>query len=378
MAFKDITKLMYPNEDGQHTIKLDYKDKSHRYYIRRRKNFDLPEDNPKAWDKAERPKGTTTLLGDTLEKKGLMTWPMNMALTELFGYYNFITDEGDRLQGFSEEKELDEKTQELVKTGKLKGSIFGDDRNIKELDHDGLYELVDSAAHAYIRRQKKGADIGSAVHDAIEHYVRNDAGEDIELLDIRKSYTEAIEESEYRTDGDRSEALAKIDDDVAMAELAFSKFVEWWTKEKPTLVGAEELVYSKKFHVSGTFDGLVRVDGKLVLADWKTSNASKSLDAAMPEGINYQYYIQSAIYAMIWEEMGGDPIDDLLIVSCRKDGGFTPLYASDLGLNMEDLVNWVRAVIICYRMADKTKAGLLQRGIDLGLLPDPKAKKGAK
>lgn len=378
MAFKDITKLIYPNEQGQHTIKLDYKDKSHRYYIRRRKNFDLPEDNPKAWDKAERPKGTTTLLGDTLEKKGLMTWPMNMALTELFGYYNFVTDEGDRLQGFSEEKALNEKTGELEKTGKLKGTIFGDDRNIKELDHDGLYELVDSAAHAYIRRQKKGADIGSVVHDSIEHYVRKDAGEDIELLDIRKSYTEAIEQSEYRTEGDRAEAIAKIDEDVAMAELAFSKFVEWWTKEKPELVGAEELVYSKKFHVSGTFDGLVRVNGKLVLADWKTSNASTSLDAAMPEGINYQYYIQSAIYAMIWEEMGGDPIDDLLIVSCRKDGGFTPLYASDLGLNMEDLVNWVRAVIICYRMADKTKAGLLQRGIDLGLLPDPKAKKGAK
>lgn len=378
MAFKDITKCLYPNKQGQHTIKLEYKDASHRYYIRRRKSFELPEDNPKAWGKAERPKGTTTLLGDTLEKKGLMTWPLGMALTELFGYYNFIGDNGERLQGFSEEKVLNEKNGELVKTGKLKGTIFGDDRNIKTLNHDQLYELVDSAAHAYIRRQKKGADIGSVVHDAIEHYVRKQDGQDVEPFDIREAYTELLNNSEYRTQGDKDEALANLDSDVASAELAFSRFVEWWNKVSPKLVGAEEIVYSLKYHVSGTFDGLIRFGDKLVLADWKTSNASKSLDAAMPEGINYQYYIQSAIYALIWEEMDGEPIDDLLIVSCRKDGGFTALFASELGLDIESLKNWVRAVFICNRMAEKTKGGLLQRGYDLGVLRDPKAKKEEK
>jgi hypothetical protein len=382
MAFKDITRYLYPDEQGRATIKLDYKDKAHRYCIRRRKNFDLPEDNPKAWDKAERPSGTTTLLGDTLEKKGLMTWPLNMAMSELFGFYNFTTDEGELMQGFSEEKELDEKTGQLVKTGRLKGTMFDADRNIIQVPSEELFGIVDSANRAWQRRQKKGADIGSVVHDSIEHYVRKDRGSEedagYELLDIPAVYRQLIETSEYETEADRDVALAAIEEDAKKAQLAFDKFVEWWTKEKPTLVGAEELVYSKRFHVSGTFDGLIRINGKLVLADWKTSNASTSLNAAMPEGINYQYYIQSAIYAMIWEEMGGEPIDDLLIVSARKDGGFTPLFASDLDLTMEDLVNWVRAVIICYRMAEKTKGGLLQRGFDLGLLKDPKAKKEKK
>ena len=382
MAFKDITRYLYRDEQGRATIKLDYKDASHRYYIRRRKNFELPEDNPKAWDKVERPKGTTALLGDTLEKKGLMTWPLNLAMTDLFGYYNFVSDEGDRLQGFSEEKLLNEKG-ELVKTGKLKGELFGDDRKIRHLTEEEAYEIVDIAARKWQGVQKNGADIGSVVHDAIEHHVRKlrgDAEKDagIEELDIPATYKALIEASVYDTQTERDTAIANLEEDTNKALLAFSKFVEWYEKEKPELVGAEELVYSKRYHVSGTFDGLIRINGKLVLADWKTSNASKSLDAAMPEGINYQYYIQSAIYAMIWEEMGGDPIDDLLIVSCRKDGGFTALYASDLDLNMEDLVNWVRAVIICYRMADKTKSGLLGRGIELGLIPDPKAKKGAK
>lgn len=379
MAFKDITKFMYPDAQGYNTIKLDYKDASHRYYIRRRKNFELPEDNPKAWDKAERPKGTTTLLGDTLEKKGLMTWPLNMAIGELFGFYNFVTKEGDLMQGFSEEKVLDEKTGKLVKTGKLKGTMFNDERKLVDVNHDELFAIVDSANRNWQRRQKKGADIGSIVHDAIEHHVRKSRGDEgVEELDIAKAYKELIETSPYETQADHDAAIAAIEEDTEKAELAFSKFVEWWASEKPELIGAEELIYSKRFHVGGTFDGLIRVNDKLVLADWKTSNASQSLDAAMPEGINYQYFIQSAIYAMAWEEMGGDKIDDLLIVSCRKDGGFTALYASDLGLTIEDCINWVRAVIVCYRMSDKTKSGLLQRGIDRGLIEDPKVKKEKK
>ena len=374
MAFKDITKLMYPDEQGRHTIKLDYLDKSHRYYVRERKNFDLPEDNPKAWDKAFRPKGTTTLLDLTLEKKGLMTWPLNLAMTDLFGYYNFVGDDGDRLQGFSEEKVLNAKG-DLEKTGFLKGKLWGKDRKLQPLTEQEAYEIVDIAARKWQGQQKKGADIGSVVHDAIEHHVRKSAGEEIEELDIAATYTELIESSEYETETERATAIAEIEENIEKAELAFSKFVEWWAAEKPELVGAEELVYSKRFRVSGTFDGLVRINGKLVLADWKTSNASSSPEACMPEGINYQYFIQSAIYAMIWEEMGGDPIDDLLIVSARKDGGFTPLFASELGLTIEDCVNWVRAVIICFRMKEKTTTQLWQRGLDAGLVTD---KKGAK
>jgi hypothetical protein len=367
MAFKDITKYLYPNEQGQHTIKLEYKDASHRYYVRERKNFELPEDNPKAWDKASRPKGTTTLLELTLEKKGLMTWPLNMAIGELFGFYDFVGDDGTRLQGFSEEKELNEEG-ELVKTGRLKGTMFTPERKLIDVDLDTLWPIVDSANRNWQRRQKKGADIGSVVHDAIEHHVRHDTEE----LDIAATYKKLIETSEYKTESERAEAIAKIEEDTEKAKLAFSKFVEWWADVKPELVGAEELVYSKQYHVSGTFDGLIRINGKLVLADWKTSNASQSPEACMPEGINYQYFIQSAIYAMIWEEMGGDPIDDLLIVSARKDGGFTPLFASDLDVDMKAMVNWVRAVIICFRMAEKVKSKLWQRGIDAGLVKEKK------
>src|SRR5487761_1090988 len=99
MAFKDIEKIFY---DGK--VKINYLDKQHMYYARMRENWDLPVEDKKAWGKASRPKGTTTLLEDTLEKKGLMTWPMGLALGELFGFYNFKNDKGDKMLGFSRGK----------------------------------------------------------------------------------------------------------------------------------------------------------------------------------------------------------------------------------------------------------------------------------
>lgn len=433
MAFKDISVVLYGG-----SIKLDYKDGNHAYYVRDRIDFDLPEDNKDAWSKTRRPKGTTTLLGDTLEKKGLMTWPMGMALRELFGFYNFTTDEGKKMIGFSKEKEL--KDGELIETGHLMGTLWEltESNRTAPYTSEELLPLIKSASENYLRKQKKGADIGSVVHDAIEHFVLanpnvlapvllekpvEDLSDDERTkldvsgldysdlssvgipqmnadgtpqmaipevqpssFDIGENYMWNIKEAEYETEADRDVAMNEFEEDVKQASTAFEQFVIWWSTARPALVGAEQLVYSKEYDVSGTFDGLIRLNGKLVLCDWKTSKASASKAAAAPEGVYYSYFIQSAIYALAYMEMhrtgtktvaspsedGGtiykgeyEPadknIDDLLIVSARKDGGFSLLYASELGLSIDDLLSWAKAVISCYRFADKTKAALLAR-----------------
>lgn len=343
MAFQDITKVLY---DG--TIKLDYKDKAHRYYVRDRVDFTLPEDDPKAWSKIRYPKGTTTLMDETLEKKGLMTWPMGVALRELFGFYNFTNDEGNKMTGFSKEVG----TLWDAGTGILLGA-----------DQETALPLIKSASEGYLRKQKKGADIGSVVHDAIEHYITG-----VEF-DIGENYMWNIKEAVYDPETLRDQAMADFEEDVRQAELAFEQFKTWWIETAPELVGAEQLVYSKEYNVAGTYDGLLKIDGNLVLCDWKTSNASSSKAAAAPEGVYYSYFIQSAIYALAHQEMGGDPIDDLLIVSARKDGGFSTIFASHVGLSMEDCLNWAKAVITCFGFAAQTKAALLARA-------EPKAEEG--
>ena len=348
MAFKDLERVLYND-----SIKLDYKDKLHRYYARERVNWELPTEDPKAWSKIIYPKGTTTLLGDTLEKKGLMQWPKNVALRELFGFYGeFTGDNGNKVPaGFS-------KDVGTMWSSKEKDSFDGQQR-IHPLVQKDLLPYLQSANTAWQRKQKKGADIGNVVHDSIEHYIRqNPNNEDMpefnETFDIAEQYLWNIKEEEYESDAMRDKALTEFDSDVAQATLAFEQFKKWWDEERPTLVGAEDLVYSKEHNVAGTFDALIRINGKLVICDWKTSSAYG--DA--PEGVSYDYFIQSAIYAMAYMEMGGEQIDDSCIVSARKDGGFGLVFASELGLSMYDLLDWAKSVIICYGLADKTKKAL--------------------
>lgn len=336
MPFKDTEKILYNGK-----VKINYIDKSHRYYKSIRENWDLPETDPKAWSKKTRPKGTTTLLGDTLEKSGLLTWPMGLALRELFGFYDFTNEEGSRMTGFS----------------KNTGSLWdtGTD-TLLPIPKDDLLPFVLSASKAHTRKKKKGADIGSVVHDAIEHYIRGLP------FDIPEQYMWSIKNGEYESEAEKDRALREFNIDVEQAILAFDQFKTWWETTKPKLLGAEDLVYSLELDYCGTFDGLIEIDDKLILADWKTSNASSSKAAAAPMGVYYSYFIQSAAYALAWHEMGNAMPDDLAIVSCRKDGGFDVIYASYLGLTMDDLTNWWRAVVTCYRFMDQSKRKLNKLG----------------
>lgn len=351
MAFKDISRVFY---DGQ--IKLDYLDKSHRYYIRHRINFDLSETDKKAWGKATRPTGVTTILGDTLEKKGLMTWPMGLALRELFGFYDFTNEKGDRMTGFS----------------KNVGTLWEVDGIKKK---DDVLPIILSASKAWQRKQKKGADIGSVVHDAIEHYIK---GED---FDIPESYNWAIKEAfpiskigeEDPDEAERNLAFQEAPADIECALKAFNRFKVWWLETSPTLYGSEEVLYSMEYDFPGTYDADLGIpvkhhpkpelfSGKDLIrctTDWKTSNASTNPDAAAPEGVYYSYFIQDAFYELIRREMGQEPADDLLVVSARKDGEFSLVYASECGLTVDDCIAWAKAVILCFQLMKKTKKALV-------------------
>lgn len=371
MAFRDISKVLYSGR-----IKLDYKDKAHRYYVRTRVDFDLSEDDPKAWSKIIYPKGTTTLLGDTLEKKGLMTWPLGLAIRELFGFYDFTDDDGNKRTGFS----------------KGVGTLWEGDTLVAGTK-DALLPVIKSANEAWTRKQKKGADIGSIVHDAIEHYCLANPHVPVPILDENGEPTGETEIPKPQSSGfdiaeqymwnikeanpdpaspEFQKAMEEFEGDVECAEKAFQQFKFWWDTTSPVLYGAEDLLYSEIHNVCGTYDGDLGINKKYhprpelfekdevrVTADWKTSNASSSKDAAAPEGVYYSYFIQLAIYELCRREMGFEPADDLLTVSARKDGGFSLIYASELGLTVQECIDWAIAVITCYKLADKTKKGLL-------------------
>jgi len=60
--------------------------------------------------------------------------------------------------------------------------------------------------------------------------------------------------------------------------------------------------------------------------------------------------------------MTGEKTDDLLIVSCRKDGEFTAMLASEVGLSVDDCIEWAQAVISAYKFREKVRRELNKRG----------------
>lgn len=321
MAFKDIQKFLYGG-----TIDLYYKDSTHVYTVKRL------DPATGAWEKLKRPASATGLLGATLEKDGLQLWPMGLALRYLLGFYDFKNDEGERRTGFSEG------------VGVLWEQGLG--------DPDAVLEACLKAQNQHILEKNKGADIGTIVHDAIAEHI---AGTPFDItLDI---YREKQLEKKGELDAEFED---RAPGEIVLANQAFGAWRNYWDHAGIEVKLSEEILYSKEWNLAGTMDRLQRVPGKgLVIDDNKTTKAS--VRSGAPKGVYYNYFIQDGLYACMLVEMGvvaPGEIADMSITSCRKDGGFDVVYASDLGLTPEDCMDWARSVVHCYQMMRKTKQAI--------------------
>lgn len=169
-------------------------------------------------------------------------------------------------------------------------------------------DLAD-AQKAHVKRRDAGADTGTIVHKIVEDV----------LLGKDTSTTDQSHE----------------------VNLAVNAFRNWKTAKCPKTVAVEQVVYSHLHKFAGTFDSILEIDGKVYLCDLKTTNASRTA----PKGVYAENFIQLGAYYYAYEEQrhyemahGGTnlvKIDDLLVISCRKDGKVDTLSASDLGLNLK-------------------------------------------
>lgn len=216
--------------------------------------------------------GVTTIMGKVLAKPGLMLWPLNEAM-----------------------KYIRKNSEQRV------ASLY-------------LYvteEVLKKAEQAHITKRDKGADTGTIVHELVERYL---SGESITPVD---------------TGGSLEVAAALVG------------FIKWHRTSKPKTIAVEQIVYSHARDYAGTFDSILEINGKVYLCDLKTTNASR--DA--PQGVYADYFIQLGAYLYAYEEQrqyelahGGTKlvqIDDLMIISCKKDGKVDTLTASQVGIKPE-------------------------------------------
>lgn len=177
--------------------------------------------------------------------------------------------------------------------------------NGESIDSQGL--LTARNQHAVAR--DAGAGAGTTIHALAEQVL---LGNQIELLDYPEEVIAAVEGFEH-----------------------------WLAETTPDVLEVERVVYSDQDNYVGTLDSILRINGKVYLCDLKSTNASK--DA--PKGVYAENFIQLGGYAKAYlEENETQTLDDLMIISCKKDGKVDTIKASDVGLTVQDCIKLWSAV----------------------------------
>ena len=146
---------------------------------------------------------------------------------------------------------------------------------------DGLLAWEDRigfAAAERVRTQASGR--GTRVHDICERYVGN------EVINPR-----SIQPANY---------------------LLFKSLRPLLDKNITNVRGIEATLWSKYLKVAGTVDLVANWDGVLSIIDYKTSKREKKEEWV--DG----YFMQEAAYAVAWEELTGEPIQQLVTVVANE------------------------------------------------------------
>lgn len=189
------------------------------------------------------------------------------------------------------------------------------------------------ASQEYGRKRDAGAGTGTEAHALVEDFLKGRKPD----KSIRRS-VEAIN--------------------------AYNAFVTWFGETTPDVLNVEEVIYSETFEYAGTYDCMLKLDGKNYLCDLKTTNSSRKA----PNGVYAEYFVQLGAYSMAHEEQrqyeesnGGSllvPIDDLMVISAKKDGKMDIVTASELGLTVEQCGTQFKNVVGIHNFLSDTTGKL--------------------
>lgn len=157
----------------------------------------------------------------------------------------------------------------------------------RNVDLETKTELFQAAKAADRATSQEAADVGTILHSYAELHSIGKVNEATALLEQVKGV-------------EKYPAIMKC----------VGKYLEWDGKRKGTLVEAESLVASPSFRFCGKIDRLDRVNGKLVLRDYKTSKA-----------IFTEHKIQLAMYRLALREWKGLQVDAIEILRFGKTDG---------------------------------------------------------
>lgn len=224
--------------------------------------------------------GVTTITG-IINKEALMLWPLEEATTFL--------------------------QRNLLAKGQL-------DHQAALWSNEELAKLIEESKLAFRKKQTRGTDAGTFAHEYLEQLMRsyqdgNPLKNTWERIDIDKKF------------GPNPD---KLDDeyiratDINNLTDAIDAFINWVNNHDVEVIELEKILYSREYDYCGKFDALLRIDGKNVLCDFKTSNPSREFQ----EGIYPENFAQLGGYDIAFsEEFPEFQIDGHAIINLSKKTG---------------------------------------------------------
>jgi len=94
------------------------------------------------------------------------------------------------------------------------------------------------------------------------------------------------------------------------ADIGFKAYQDWRASSKLEIISAESPLVSEKYKFGGTPDAVARLNGALILLDWKAANA-----------IYPEYIAQVAAYAKLWYENHNEYPESAVLLRVGKDEG---------------------------------------------------------
>lgn len=166
---------------------------------------------------------------------------------------------------------------------------------------DGIAAWKEKVGADYAESVKRRAgNRGTRFHEFTERYLRNDPVDTTKLNFLERDvFTRAIP------------TLNRIDN----------------------IVIQEAPLYSDYLQIAGRVDCIAEFDGKLSIIDFKTALREKDEDHVQ------HYYMQTAAYAIMFEERTGIPITNLVLI-VATDLGFINIMRSKRDLHVKDLLYW--------------------------------------
>ena len=153
-------------------------------------------------------------------------------------------------------------------------------------------EVLKEARTAHRKKKEKAGDWGTAVHLAIEEWIK-------------------LKKEEPTLDEKGLEV--------------FNKFRAWAEEKSVKFLESEKHLWSEKMWTGGIVDLVIEMNGKKYIADIKTSS-----------GIYNEAFFQMAAYDLMLKEMGeGKDIEGYIVINLKKDGTMDLKMATDMELNQQ-------------------------------------------